>query len=215
MQLTIPSRAASAVVLVSANMWLTGCGTTLLSDRESNPVLQDFVVRWWGRASTLSTTASRRLALMSYKHDKDGNEALVTCAEPPPDVGETFAKAFAAQLELKAAKGIAGGDTSLGGGVQTNLATAIAPLMARTQGLQILRDSAYTLCVDYMNGWIKDDAEYMRVKQDRFDKAIELIKLELSHMPERAAPLAAPTPPPPAANTRTSSAETPAAAAAR
>lgn len=150
---------------------------------------------------------------MSYTHDEKGNELLVTCAEPPPDVGETFAKAFAAQVEIKAAKGISGGDTGLSGGVDSRMATAIAPLMGRTQGLQILRDSAYTLCVDRMNGWIKDD-EYVKMKNDRFDKAMALIQLELAHVPDRGPQLQAPTLPAaaiPASRPLAATAPTPAA----
>jgi hypothetical protein len=180
-------------VLVSTCVALTGCGTTLLSNRETNPVLQDFVIKFWGRASTLSTTSSRRLALMVYKPDSEGREILVTCAEPPPDVGETFAKAIAAQVELSAKSPTASiGDASVKGGYASEVATAIAPLMVRTQGLQVLRDSAYTLCVDHMNGWMSD-ADYLKAKNDRFDKAVDLIAKELPYLPHRVEPLAKPT----------------------
>ena len=114
---------------------------------------------------------------MSHRKDEQGNVELLICAEPPPDVGETFAKALAAQLEVKAP--LTAGEAALGVGINDRLATAIAPLMNRTQGLQILRDSAFTLCVDYMNGWIKDPAAYMRIKDDRFAKAVALIETEL------------------------------------
>lgn len=183
----------------SALLTLQGCGTTLLSSRSTNPVIQDFAHRWLSNDSTLSTTASRRLALMSYKKNADGRMTLITCAEPPPDVGETFAKALAAQLEISAPK--AAGDVQLGFGFTESVATAIAPLMIRTQGLQILRDSAFTLCVDYMNGWIADSETYMKIKADRFDKAIALIEKELPNLPARLtppqSPLSAPTLPQP------------------
>jgi len=74
----------------------------------------------------------------------------------------------------------------------------------RTQGLQILRDTAFTLCVDYMNGWIPDSETYMRIKEARFDKAVKLIEAELPNLPARTAvpaqpqTLPAPTLPPPA-----------------
>jgi hypothetical protein len=183
---------------------LQGCGTTLLASRETNPVIQDFSYRWLSNDSVLSTTASRRLALMSYQNNAaNGGSILVTCAEPPPDVGETFAKALAAQLEVSLPK--AAGDAKAGVGFGEQIATAIAPLMVRTQGLQILRDSAFTLCVDRMNGWIKSDDDYIRIKSERFDKAISLIALELPYLPGRVAapaltvaapPLPAPIAPP-------------------
>lgn len=192
-------------------MALQGCGTTLLSSRESNPVIQDFAYRWLSDDSALSTTASRRLALMSYRRNGTGHTSLVTCAEPPPDVGETFAKALALQLEVSAPK--AAGDAKAGLGFNEQIATAIAPLMVRTQGLQILRDSAFTLCVDYMNGWIPDQETYMRIKEERFDKALTLIAAELPLLPSRLVArdqaLAPPALPPAASAPMTSSTGTP------
>jgi hypothetical protein len=179
---------------------LQGCGTTLLTSRGANPVIQDFAYRWLSDDSALSTTASRRLALMSYRKDGNGQSKLVTCAEPPPDVGETFAKALAAQLE--ASGPTAAGEAKVGIGFGEQVATAIAPLMVRTQGLQILRDTAFTLCVDYMNGWIPDGETYLRIKADRFDKAMALIEKELPNLPARvtapAQTVAPPVLPPPA-----------------
>jgi hypothetical protein len=190
---------------------LQGCGTTILSSRESNPVIQDFAYRWLSDDSALSTTASRRLALMSYRRNGSGHTNLVTCAEPPPDVGETFAKALALQLEISAPK--AASEAKAGLGFSEQIATAIAPLMVRTQGLQILRDSAFTLCVDYMNGWIPDRDTYLRIKEERFDKALALIEQELPLLPKRLAvpeqPLAPPPIPPAASSPLASTAVTP------
>jgi hypothetical protein len=178
----------------AASLALQGCGTTALSSRGSNPVIQDFAYRWFSDDSVLSTTASRRLALMSYRKGDDGRTTLITCAEPPPDVGETFAKALAAQLEASAPKAV--GDAKVGIGFGEQIATALAPLMVRTQGLQVLRDSAFTLCVDYMNGWIASPQAYMQAKNERFDKAVALIIAELPTLPGRAAlpPASVPAP---------------------
>jgi hypothetical protein len=183
-----------AVVLGVSVPLIQGCGTTLMSSRSTNPVIQDFAHRWLGKESVLSTTASRRLALMSYQKDANGNEHVVTCAEPPPDVGETIAKAIAAQLEVSAP--LHAGEAKVGGGFSDQAATAIAPLLTRTQGLQILRDSTFTLCVDFMNGWIADAQTYQRIKGERFDKAIALIEKELALQASKpAAPLARLDPP--------------------
>src|SRR5262249_4717569 len=66
------------------------------------------------------------------------------------------------------------------------VATQIAPLLYRTQGLQLYRDGLHNLCIDKMNRWIgKDDEEkYLAQKQALLDKAIELIKAELPIMKE-------------------------------
>jgi hypothetical protein len=130
---------------------------------------------------------------MIYRTDDKGKEIIVTCAEPPPDVGETFAKALAAQLEVSAPTKL--GDVKVGGEFAEQVATAIAPLMVRSQGLQVLRDSAYTLCIDRMNGWISSDSEYMRIKEERFKAAMKLIEMELPTLPARTNPQAAPKAP--------------------
>ncbi len=179
-----------AAAVLGSVLVLTGCGTTALSSRNANPVIQDFNFRWWSDASTLATTASRRLALMFYRKDANGQEIVQSCAEPPPDVGETFAKALAAQIELGAEKG--GAEAHIQASVATRVATAIAPLMARTQGLQLMRDSSFALCIDYMNGWIKDAEAYERVKHERFNQAVRLIELEIPILARRASELAAP-----------------------
>ena len=193
-------RILGASLLAAATLALQGCGTTVLSSRTGNPVIQDFAYRWFSDDSVLSTTASRRLALMSYRKGDDGRTTLITCAEPPPDVGETFAKALAAQLEASVPK--PAGDIKVGAGFGEQVATALAPLMVRTQGLQVLRDSAFTLCVDYMNGWIQTPEAYMQAKNERFDKAVQLIMAELPLLPGRAvtppATVAAPALPAPA-----------------
>lgn len=189
---------AAVIALAAATSTITGCGSSLLASRTTNPVIQDFTIKWFSDTSSLSTTASRRLALMVYKTDAEGRKSMITCAEPPPDVGETFAKAIAAQLEVSAPT--SAGEVKVGGGYAEQVATAIAPLMVRSQGLQILRDSAYTLCVDYMNGWIADSDSYMRIKQDRFDKALALIREELPYLPARSAPLGPPAVPKSAAS---------------
>jgi hypothetical protein len=186
------TRVATGFLSIFTCVTISGCGTTLFSNRIDNPVLQDFVIKFWGRASTLSTTASRRLAIMVYAQDKAGVERLLTCAEPPPDVGETFAKAIAAQIDAKATSKTAAVDSaSIDASYASTVATAIAPLMVRSQGLQVLRDSAYTLCIDHMNGWITDE-EYIRTKDMRFEKAIGLIKDELPYLPRSSPSLAAP-----------------------
>ncbi len=204
------STAAGSMSILAA-LSLQGCGTTVLASRTTNPVIQDFSFRWWSDASTLSTTASRRLALMAYKPNSAGVDSLLICAEPPPDVGETFAKAIAAQLEASVPQST--GAISAGANFASQVATSIAPLMVRTQGLQVLRDSAYTLCVDKMNGWIPDDGEYMRIKNERFYKAIALIEKELPLLPARGGTVAAPALPAALATSAPAAAASPNAAA--
>lgn len=211
-----------ACLTLSATALLSGCGTSVLSQRVSNPVIQDFAFRWLSRDSALSTTASRRLALMSYRLNSNNAVEMVTCAEPPPDVGETLAKAIAAQLELRLPRST--GNAEAGAKYGQEVATALAPLMVRSQGLQVLRDTMFTLCIDKMNGWITNEEKYIEIKQARFKEAIQLIKDELPSLqkrvetatvgpPAQPKPIELPQPTPGAASEATATPPTPRPAA--
>jgi hypothetical protein len=99
-------------------------------------------------------------------------------------VGEAFAAAIATGFKASATV------TPVSGGSGTGelaaefgraVATQIAPLLYRTQGLQLYRDAIYKLCIDRMNGWISDP-DYKTEKQDKFDKSYQLIEKELTTM---------------------------------
>ncbi len=161
---------------------MTGCGSTLLSPRSENPVIQDYNSSFLGtsHSSVYATTASRRLAIMNTKGE--------VCAEPSPDVGEAISSSIA--NELKAALSIKHPSGSEGSGeLQDNyrraIATQIAPLLYRTQGLQYYRDSLYTLCIAKMNGTITQN-EYVIKLKEYSDTASQLIGSELPRMEEIA-----------------------------
>jgi hypothetical protein len=140
-----------------------------------------------------ATTASRRMVVV-----REGSKTLVqpagtfietrsveSCAEPPPDVGEVFSAAVAGGLQAAASLS-KGDDTRLGatlaGQFARQVATQIAPLLYRTQGLQLNRDAQYVLCIDRLSGYIRSDDEYMDLKKNRFDEAVKLIAAELPNM---------------------------------
>jgi|APTNR8051073442_1049403.scaffolds.fasta_scaffold08062_3 hypothetical protein len=168
---------------------LSGCGTSAFTDRGKNPMIQDTTTAWlkplWEDQSVdvFATTASRRTILVK---ENDHDNILEACAEPPPDVAESFSEAIAAGF--KAAVAVEQGtDTKIGGSLAgqyaRELATQVAPLLYRTQGLQVLRDSQYTLCVDRMSGYINEE-DYIQKKDNRFKQALLLIALELPVMKE-------------------------------
>lgn len=168
------------LVLLSTS--LAGCGTSLFSYRESNPVIRNWVSTtpfFPGAVTTFATTASRRMALI-----RDDKGYFEICSEPPPDVGEAFASAIAAGLAAS------GSVTQPAGAKASNelaaqyahaVATQIAPLIYRTQGLQLYRDANYFLCVDKMNNWVSQ-TDYVRYKNEHFNEALELIKTEIPNM---------------------------------
>ncbi|HSB58452.1 MAG TPA: hypothetical protein VLD66_02520, partial [Methyloceanibacter sp.] len=61
--------------------------------------------------------------------------------------------------------------------------TEIAPLIYRTQGLQLYRDAQFGLCIDRLNGDLPKE-EYEQAKRDRFNRALELIRFEIPYMKE-------------------------------
>lgn len=147
------------IIVLSTCVSATGCGTTAFSERESNPMIQDTTTAWikpfWNdrNIDVFATTASRRTVIVLEDKRRDVTEI---CAEPPPDVGEAFSAAVTAGLQ-GAVSAAQGSDTRLGvtiaGQFARQVATQIAPLLYRTQGLQLLRDSQYTLCIDRMSGY--------------------------------------------------------------
>jgi len=166
-----------------------GCGASFIASRDTNPVIQDYATTSlfsFDRSVVFATTASRRLAVIAA--DKNAAGKILTCAEPPPDVGEAFASAVAAGLQAAGSVTPATG-TKVSADVAAqygrSVATQIAPLLYRTQGLQLYRDSIYKLCIDRMNGWISEQ-QYHSERKVRFDTAVELIKAELPLMQETA-----------------------------
>jgi len=107
----------------------------------------------------------------------DGANAGAICAEPPPDVGEALAKSLSASLtaDIATQAGAKGeGEVEF----DRELATAVTALLRRSQGLQLLRDQNYDLCVDRMNGWLSN-TEYQSRKREILREASELIEVEV------------------------------------
>lgn len=173
---------------------LSGCGMSFFSDRETNPIIQDIATSDTREINVYGTTASRRIVLMredlvgDTTNGANGSSTFAMCAEPPPDVAETFAAALAGGLR----SGVdltQGTDTKAGaeiaGQFTRQLSTQIAPLIFRTQGLQLYRDAQFGLCVDRLNNTINND-QYIIEKNLRFNKAAELIDKELPLMKDVA-----------------------------
>jgi hypothetical protein len=157
---------------------LSSCGLSMTSSRETNPVIQGMLYDALipGAVEYLAPTASRRLVL--YKKKTDGT--IMSCAEPPPDVGEAFAATVAGGAQLAAAKG---DDTRIGASAQflRLSATEIVALLYRTQGLQLYRDAQWSLCNDVLTG-VVDPKDYSEQKAFIFNKTLDLIKVEIGNM---------------------------------
>ena len=166
---------------------ISGCGSSFLSSRDTNPVIHDYSVTSISPLLTtdiFATTASRRTVLVTPVTNRNGVKQIVTCAEPSPDVGEAVSSTIAAAL--KASSSVAqnsGNPASADAAAQFGraAATQIAPLLYRTQGLQLYRDTLYKLCIDRMNNWITPE-EYNAAKAENLNIALDLIKAELPIM---------------------------------
>lgn len=180
------AKAVATIGLAVLSLTTGGCGYSWMSDRENNPIIKDStsnaVFAENRRVSIFGTTASRRMVVVLEDAFAEHGKYLTTCAEPSPDVGEAFAAALTAGIR-GAADVSQGTDTKIGaelaGQYAKEVTTEIAPLLYRTQGLQLYRDAQFGLCVDRLNGTITSDAEYSALKTDRFNKAVNLIQFEL------------------------------------
>jgi hypothetical protein len=181
--------------LVLMTTSLGGCGSSMWSHRDTNPSIQDQVYttgvwsRWFGNprsVNTFATTASRRVVIVAENLHNHGD--VITCSEPPPDVGEAFASAVADGFKIAAKDPKSGITGDLANQYARAVATQIAPLLYRTQGLQLYRDGLHNLCIDKMNKWLGNEDDkassqnYVAQKQALIDKAIDLIKAELPLM---------------------------------
>lgn len=178
---------------------LAGCGTTILSHRDTNPVIEDHAKISSDKTNVFATTASRRLAFITMTNNSGGKGNQVICSEPPPDVGEVFASAIAAGLSgAVTATNKTGQEVSgeLAAQYGRAVATQIAPLLYRSQGLQLYRDAMYKLCIDTMNSWLPTLEKektgnsaidyYNSRSQQIFDSVVKLIEMEIINVMKEA-----------------------------
>lgn len=185
----------SYLLVVIVCFFISGCGTSAFTSRDTNPSIQDMTVAphfwpWSPEAlNTFATTSSRRLVLVK---STDYGENVISCAEPSPDVGEAFASAIANAIKIAAQ--VEGVPVELSNQYARTVATEITPLVYRTQGLQLYRDAMHNLCIDRMNGWVAKGTKgnssanldnpnsYERLRKYFFDESLKLINEELPIM---------------------------------
>ncbi len=141
--------------------------------------------------SSISTDASYRSAYILLNSGADRGAGLQRhpgqfCPEPPPDVAQAVSAAITAALKgaITPPEGATAADISAEFG--NALATSVAPLVRRNQGLQFFRDKMFYTCVAYLNGALPED-EYRRQLSWSAELASSLIALELiSSPPEKS-----------------------------
>lgn len=146
-----PLAGASAMAL------LVGCSA--FTAPKEQPVIEDKV---GGSIRTLAVTAERRAIIFGDKSAQRTGDQI--CAEPSPDIAESLVSSLKAIAEATVKKGVAETNASLE--INKTLATAIATLFTRSQGIQFFRDNMYALCQAHMNGSIdkeKFGIEFARI----------------------------------------------------
>ena len=141
--------------------------------------------------SSISTDASYRSAYILLNSGADRGAGLQRhpgqfCPEPPPDVAQAVSAAITAALKATVTPptGEIGGTGAVEFG--NALATSVAPLVRRSQGLQFFRDKMFYTCVAYLNGALPED-EYRQQLSLSAELASALIAMELiSSPPEKS-----------------------------
>lgn len=160
-------------LILAFSVSLTACSHRWVYDRATNPVTEDYarLTSQSDEVAFMSTRAERRLAFVKFR-----SSDTRFCPEPPPDVGEAFARQFALALE-------GSGESSFipNTDIQESLVTAIAPLFCRSQGIDFFRNAQFGLCVLYANGAISNESEYLKLLKHYYDKAVTLTSTELEN----------------------------------
>jgi hypothetical protein len=207
------TQVVKAALLVIMLISVSGCGTSFFSTRQTNPVVAEYLGVWPfpGAVGVLSPDASRRITIIRMDDaDKDYSDKKWQigefCAEPPPDAmvntASQFAQALAAKIKVPDPQG--GGVAAEGSGQEQfvqQIASAMSPLLRRSQGLQWARDNLSFVCNAHLNRVISK-ADYLLLVKDIIERSDKLISAEMTHLPVfewkiTGAPVGAPTLSPP------------------
>jgi len=180
----------------------------MFSERASNPVIHNRA-GWnpFGDSTDLYSTKAGHRIFFIQQQKRGGEEIAFTCAEPSPDAAEAVATAMSDAFIFRIQNPNKSIDIETQNQYTHSLNTQLAPLVNRTQGLQLYRNAVSDLCIDYMNGLYADPNttyfeydekgkaiqisyvnKYLNEKRHRFDEAVKLIKDEISYMQKTASP---------------------------
>jgi hypothetical protein len=175
---------------------INACGWSTFNNRTTDPLVLDYIKdhefpdRY--RYQVLSTDASRRTIIFRFQNAelaaKDQPETALSqpyvCGEPPPDALQAYANAITAALKA---------NSNVSANLGSNLATAAAPLLYRSQGLQFARDSLFFLCQARMNGVFSSennkastDEKYFKLWRETNIMALQMVHDEIPALIEAA-----------------------------
>ncbi|MCB9958485.1 MAG: hypothetical protein H6843_07790 [Rhodospirillaceae bacterium] len=169
------------VVLLCTALALSGCGYSMFTSRETNPIVEDYLggfISGQERVGFMGTTATHRLVTVRLNTGPTGvGRTGMLCPEPPPDVAQAVASSFAAALSGSVTQP-EGLTAEAQGAIARSFATAVMPLLQRSQGLELYRDGMYYLCIAHMNEII-DEEEFEAMANDLLGRVVPLIAAEI------------------------------------
>lgn len=159
------------------------CGAVSGCSNDRPPLIEEYTGTGWltrsAVMSNISTDASYRSAYILLQNGVTRPESAEDrrrfpgqfCPEPPPDVAQAVSAAISAALkgEINVPAGQTGG--SVEAGFDKAVATAVSPLIQRSQGLQFFRDQAFYTCVAYLNGALDADQYRQKLIEGSHDAA--------------------------------------------
>jgi hypothetical protein len=189
----VNSAVSRIFLLLGIAFGLTGCGSSWLSIRQTNPSIEGYMGLWpfTQAIGTLAPDASRRVTVMRLRNGEDiARDHWMDgefCAEPPPDAMANTASAFAVSLaeKLKMPAAEAAG-ASVEGENQQRLVQEIAavmnPLYLRSNGVQWARDRMSDACHAFLNRRITKD-QYFEWVIDITKRSDAMVTEEMEHFP--------------------------------
>ena len=173
-------KALFSVCAFSLVVILSGCGLNYIADRQTNPIVDDYVGPiFQGKDSfpffgpdmgVMGLVAGRRLTVFDYSKNQ-------FCSEPSPDVADSLASTLAASLAA-AVKDAKGNEANVSAGLARAFASIPTQLFVRTQGIQLYRDASFQYCQMFMNGIFGDPAT--PTAQVKYQEKLDAIRRDAS-----------------------------------
>lgn len=162
---------------LTLSLVLAGCGTSLITPRAFDPVIED-TVGTFGQSDIgiISTTADRRS--IAFRNVPDGVEpgdriTVEFCPEPPPDALTDVFQEFTARLAGNV------GNTEISEAQLSNILSLTNQILfQRSQGVQLFRDGMYGICILHMNRMLDTDKVEPIVRL-LVDESATLVKEEI------------------------------------
>jgi hypothetical protein len=188
------TRAIKLALLILMVISLSGCGTSLFSTRQTDPIVSDYVGIWPfpGAVGILAPDASRRITVVRLKNassdysDKKW-QAGEFCSEPPPDAMINTLSKLAKSLNASINSSGVPAEGSADEKITRKITSDMSPLLVRSQALQWTRDNLSFLCNARLNRAISK-ADYLGLLKDIISLSNKMMLEEIKLNPVKQNP---------------------------